>query len=316
MDLNVSVLDKLTVLTYNFYCRPHFMFKDNQGVRAKLLAYKIKEYETTNNIRIDVILLQEIFNNFLSDKVYKIINKEMSKIGFIFHSKRPESTYLPCNGGCYVLSRHIITDCSTKTFNFTKASPYNFMAAKGISYAKIKYLNKDFHIISTHLDSFEEKYRKKQMYSIKKWLKARKITDNIIIGGDYNIDFYGEEMDNVDEVYPEEEGYEMPDLIYTEGTFDQYSINGNTNDFVKRRGSESGRAEKSYLDFFVYKSSEVERADMKAIELKHEQKANDIIFSTEFFANIYTDKKTINIKDLSDHYGVLSNFYFKNKIST
>jgi len=48
--------------------------------------------------------------------------------------------------------------------------------------------------------------------------------------------------------------------------------------------------------------------------LKHEQRANDILLSTEFFVNVYTDKKTIGIEDMSDHYAVIGNFYFKNKI--
>jgi len=300
--------NKLTILSYNFYCRPHFLFKDNQGVRAKLLAFKIKEYETTHKVHIDVVCLQEIFNNFLSDKVYKTINKEMAKIGFIYRSKRVSVTGSLLNGGSYILSRHIIVDKQTKSFSSSNSSIFNSMASKGISYAKIKYLNKDFHIISTHLDSFKAKYRKTQMIAMKKWLAKRKITDNIIIAGDYNIDFWSDEMDNVDEVFGD---YSQPDLKFDAGTFNEFTMNADTNDFIKRRKNEESKKEKSFLDFFVFKSSCIKSADMTALELKHKQHANDILFSTEFMANIYTDKKTIDIEDMSDHYALLSNFYLQ-----
>jgi len=53
----------MNILTYNFYSRPRILFKDNQIERAKNIGKMIDDYETMNYVKIDVLFLQEIFDN-------------------------------------------------------------------------------------------------------------------------------------------------------------------------------------------------------------------------------------------------------------
>ena len=187
----------LNVLSYNFYCRPRQIFKDSQLDRARKFAERLEAYEIANG-DIDVLLLQEIFDN----KVHKILKKSLRKMGFIFRTKRID-TWNRMNGGGLIYSKWPIT--TTDNFMFKKAYIFNAPAAKGANYARILKENKIFHFINVHLDSFDAEFRSIQMKGIKNWLGKKNIPEEepIIIGGDYNIDLYKDEVDNIEEIFDE-----------------------------------------------------------------------------------------------------------------
>ena len=82
------------------------------------------------------------------------------------------------------------------------------------------------------------------------------------------------------------------------------------NEWVQRRITSDNDPDKKdeLLDFFIYDSDEVKSAEMEIVILQEEQEANDICCSSPFFLNIYNPRKTIHIKDLSDHYMVICQF--------
>ena len=290
----------LRVMSYNFYCRPSKMgFCDNQTIRSKLLGEAITEYETKNGM-IDVLLMQEIFDN----KANNIIKKELKNIGFLFKSHRVKKIFR-INGGGLIYSRHPI--CELDNYTFDKGQLFNAAAAKGANYAKILKGNKYFHLINVHLDSFSAEFRKKQMVNMRKFIKEKNIPsdESIIIGGDYNIDMYRDEINTVDEVFD----YEFVDL--KKENYTQYSIS-KTNDWIARRitSKDDPDAKSELIDFFIYDSEDIYKTEMRVVEFKTEQKANNIVYSSPFFLNLYTPWKGLKVEDLSDHYAICCDFTY------
>ena len=291
--------NNLKVMSYNFYCRPRQIFWDNQVVRAKLLAKNLEEWEEKNG-KIDVLLLQEIFDN----KANKVIKKTLKNIGFIFKSHRVKKLFR-INGGGLIYSRHPI--CELDNYTFKKAQIFNAAAAKGANYARILKGDKQFHLINVHLDSFDEEMRKSQMINITKFIKEKNIPEDesIIIGGDYNIDMYKEEINNVDEVFD----YEFADLKAE--NFTQYTLH-KSNDWISRRitSKNDPDSKSELLDFFIFSSEDIDETEMKVVKLKQDQKAHDIIYSSPFFFNILKPWKSLKVDDLSDHYAVCCDFKY------
>jgi len=309
---------ELNVVSYNFYCRPRVFFWDNQVIRAKLLAKTITEYEERNDLKIDVLCLQEIFDN----KVYKILKKELKKIGFRFRTKRTNikktvkgmirhpSTIFKINGGTIIFSRWPIVDQSMFIFDSSKAYVWNAMSTKGCIHAKIFKNARYYNTFTFHLDSFSEESRKSQMQDLKKWIDEKCLSceedhieenEAIILCGDWNIDFHTKEKDNIDEVFE----YQYPkfkgDEIYTMKP---------ENDWVARRITSENDPDRKFelLDFFAYDYEDFSKTTQEIVKLKSPQMSNDIIYSSSFFLNIYSPFKTRVAEDVSDHYMVIAKF--------
>jgi endonuclease/exonuclease/phosphatase family metal-dependent hydrolase len=288
----------IRVATYNMYCRPRFSFYDNQLIRARLLSGEILRLEETQGKKIDVLCLQEIVDN----KVHKILKKELYKIGFVFKTKRLDTTWR-MNGGIIIYSRYPIIKETSIVFKLEDSYIWNAPASKGAICIKVMKNKEYYNIVNTHLDSFNANFRKRQMEHMRDWIDEKMLPDTepIIITGDFNIDFHSEEKKNIDEVF---------DYKYAENIgFLKHSIT-QKNDWVKRRITSKSDPDKKdeLLDFFIYDSEEVKKAEMQIIVLQHEQEANDICCSTPFFANIYNPNKNLVVRDMSDHYMVICEF--------
>jgi len=314
----MSSSKELTVASYNMYCRPRTVFWDNQIIRAKLFAKTITEYENSNDLQIDVLCLQEIFDN----KVYKILKKELKKIGFLFRTKRTNikktfkesirhpSTLFKMNGGTIIFSRWPIISQSMFIFDSSQAYVWNAMSTKGCIHAKILKNAKYYNTFTFHLDSFSQGSRKSQMVDLKKWIDEKCLSheeehiaedEAIILCGDWNIDFHTDEKNNIDEIFE----YKYPELIGDE----KYTMKPN-NDWVERRITSVNDPDCKYelLDFFAYDCEDFKCSTQQVVKLKSPQMSNDIIYSSSFFLNIYSPFKRREAEDISDHYMVLAKF--------
>lgn len=284
----------MNILSYNFYARPRFIFWDNQVERAKQFAYTIKLYETMNYCKIDVLFLQEIFDN----KVNKILKKELKDIGFIYKTHRDKKLF-KTNGGGLIYSRYPILEQGNMMYK--KAQIFNVAAAKGMNYAKIAKRGKVYNCYNIHLDSFDEDFRLTQMKQMKEYIRKRNWDREVnIIGGDFNIDLFSEEVKNIWKVFD----YSVPKVDFNTSSA---SIS-NDNSWIKRRITKKNDEDdkNQFIDFFLVKGDI--NAEMKVIKFELEQKAHDILYSPPFFLNIYKWKKTYEAKDLSDHYAILGQF--------
>jgi len=301
-------MNKVNVLSYNFFSRSNIIFKDSQKIRSKLLAESIKDYENQNNIKIDVILLQEIFNDFKiscikikkKDNIFKRINKDLKKIGFKYHNDRVTEKSCILNGGAYILSRHKIIDSKAEYFEDCNPAIENAMAAKGISYAKILINGVEFNFVNYHLDSFKESSRLKQMKYTAEFFKRNGIINNIIIGGDFNIDYWKSELDNVPKAL---EGFTLPEFEFDEDSFNEFSYNPEENDYLRRRKGDVDK--QKLLDFFIYKSTNFQNINFEVIKLRKKHMANKILFSLENNLDLYDVEKDLEMEDLSDHYPIM-----------
>jgi endonuclease/exonuclease/phosphatase family metal-dependent hydrolase len=316
----MSVNSVIRIMTYNFYCRPRQVFSDNQVNRAKSIGKTISDYEKTKGYRIDTMIFQEIVDN----KAHKILKKEMNKIGFIYKSKRLDSS-LKLNGGLIIYSRFPIVEEDKLVFK--NSSPYLSMVTKGIVFTKIMIYNKIINLVNLHLDSFSPEIRHDQMKTIKKFLDDKDIPDTeyIFIGGDYNIDMNDSEFDNVTSSF---EGYNVAESLEEE-----YTLDAEKNNLVERRDF-NNTDRKYFIDYFVYKGKDFKKKNithevvvkeeeytaeeymelsnievsMKVVKFQKQQKLRRILYGTPFYLNIYSMFKKYNVNDLSDHYAVLTEF--------
>lgn len=294
----------MKIFTYNFYARPETVFWDNQKDRIKLFEESFRMYEL-NNGSIDVILFQELFDDY----IYKAMKKVMLRLGFEYSTGRPDKLFY-LNGGSMIFSKHKII---AKDFLiFKKAVIYNKLSAKGFNYACIMYNKKKYHIGCTHLDSFSPKKRLYQMKKIKSFLKTKLIpaTEPIIIGGDFNIDMDSREIDNVRMAFS--------DYTIANKKYDAYDDSKNNtsywnNDWIKRRkryDNENKKNRHSYwIDFFIYKNIDTKHVmQVEHIRSVKEIYVKKIIYSTPFYFNIYNPFSYKIVTDLSDHYAVSLQF--------
>lgn len=280
----------MNVLSYNIYCRPRMIFWDNQLQRMKGIGDIIRKWEHDNYTMLDVIMFQEVFDN----KANKILKEQMTSIGFIFKT-RINKKFLRINGGGLIYSRMPIFE--QRNLTFKKAHFYNVASAKGVNYAKIYKNGVAYNLFNIHLDSFDEQIRLTQMRQMKRFVYGLcNPPENIIIGGDWNIDLYGEEIYNVFNLYYH---YYIPKQYLSDETISP------ENDWIARRITSKNDPDnkEEMLDFFV---TTIKNSSIEVIKLKTSKyKAHDILYSPPFFLNIYSPFKKLVVDDISDHYGVL-----------
>ena len=289
---------KLSVMSYNFYSRPRFLFKDNQVKRARRLAKVLGDFQEKTLKYIDVIMFQEVVDN----KTYRILNETLKKLGFIFTTKRIKES-MKFNSGTYIISKHPIFE--EDDLKFGDSNIFLSSVTKGINYCKILKDNQLFNLINVHYDSFDEDIRRDQMVKTKEFLQYKELPKDepIIIGGDFNIDVYKEEFENVSEVF---DTYDLTKFIPNK--FSRHSSDAN-NSWIDRRDTNNDE-ESEFLDYFVEKN--LKGSSFEMLKLQSKQHANDIIYSTPFYLNFYKPKwaKKIVISDMSDHYAVLGEFRY------
>jgi phospholipase C len=289
----------MKILTYNYYCRPRRIFYDEQVQRAYKLRYTLENHD------FDIVMFQELFDN----KAYKIIKRDMKKIGYYYKTNRVDRKFDPrLNGGCVVFSKHLIMEQDQLIFK--PGSIFMNGTVKGANYCKIRKMNKDkksknYHIVNFHLDTFSEEYRMDQMLKIKVWLNNKNIPKDeiIILGGDWNINYYTKEILNINKAL----GPTFKVNKHT--TYKTEQLNNSCyrfNDWAVRRDLDKN--EKSeLLDFFVIRKGTPDTtiSNSKTHVFKDDIYCNKISCSTPFYFNIYNIfTKKFEVNDLSDHYGV------------
>ena len=285
----------MKILTWNYYCRPRKIFRDEQVQRAYKLRY------TLENCDFDVVMFQELFDN----KAYKIIKRDMKAIGYTNKTKRVDKKWDPrFNGGNVIFSKHPII--KQDTLLFKPGSVFMNGTVKGANYCKINTNeNKVYHLVNFHLDTFSEEVRFDQMLKVKIWLNKKNIPNDeiIVISGDWNLNYYTKEVLNIGKAF----GPEFKINKHT--TYKTEQLNNSCyrlNDWAIRRDLDKN--EKSeLLDFFVVKkpNNDVIISNSKTHVFKDDIWCNKISCSTPFYFNIYNlFAKKFKVNDLSDHYAI------------
>ena len=136
----------------------------------------------------DVVLMQELWSN------HDVIRDEMAEAGFC-HFVMTEKNF---GSGMAIFSKHPIDEQHFEDFagnGYTPSlSPENFIAAKGVLYAKVVKSGQPIHVFNMHMtsDTYGDLHstRLKQYKVVKDLVDSKNITaeELVLLGGDMNED--------------------------------------------------------------------------------------------------------------------------------
>ena len=162
--------------------------------RAALLPAQISEYQ-------DVVVFTEVFDD--GPREARLI-PAMIAAGFPYHTEilNPAGIIpVPTNGGVITFSRWPILEEEDIDFAECGQASQDCLANKGVKYAKIKKLDKVYHVFGTHMDAGSQSddmfARRTQMAEIRDFIADLEIPESeaVIFGGDFNTDPVGIDMD-------------------------------------------------------------------------------------------------------------------------
>lgn len=187
--------NSISILTYNVWMRPTFLFYNNQVDRAWKLTDSLK----SNNF--DIILLQECFDK----KCIKIIVEQLKSIyPYIIE---PIRVCTPINSGLLVLSKYPLSD--VKFQKFDKLVGADRLASKGFVSFTIDVCGLKISSMVLHQQAGDSKKRSRIRENNLSLISDNK-TD--IMCGDFNTE--GNEVNNIKDLFF---GYNIKNDVYTWG---------------------------------------------------------------------------------------------------
>ncbi|KAJ2748168.1 hypothetical protein GGH94_003512 [Coemansia aciculifera] len=189
---------RLRILTQNMFMRPPLIKTNKSDWKDERLDYFI-DHILDN---YDVVCLQEMFE-FASSRRSRLF-AAAEKLGFKFYvaSQRQYPWNLAIDGGLVVLSRYPIVE--SDSFEYQRGIGPDWMAKKGVLYAKIAMADGDTHVhlFTTHTQaSYGEvvitqpdvKRRLSQLFEFHNFLerilpKHRAAGEAVVLTGDFNVD--------------------------------------------------------------------------------------------------------------------------------
>lgn len=182
---------ELKVLSWNTFLMPSLLKKSFHDERLPHIKDVLKKSD------YDIIMLQEVFTN----KSYKLLNKELSRLGYHSTGKPFRSVYKPVNSGLVIFSKFPMKDVEIMLFDELAAE--DKFSSKGVLFAKIKLPTGEIvQLATTHFQAKrDEKYQKIRSTHITQIENAFKTKIpskmKVIFGGDFNItENQKEEYDN------------------------------------------------------------------------------------------------------------------------
>ena len=317
----------LNILSYNVFLRNRIIFKDVQIERANNISKYINKFELKTDEKIDVIILQEVFDK----KSRNILLEKLNKLGFIHHSRLLGDTicnrkFKLENGGVMILSRYPIV--KERQIIFKESTDGDKLAAKGCVYINI--INKEFeniHIFGTHLqsgrssseNSVQSNIRKNQMVEISKFIKEQNIDKEelIIFGGDINSNLRKEHSKKLLKII----NADIPKIVKNFDISIDNTIDSEKNDLVSRV-SGSKNTNKQYIDgiFKINNESNYNINGIDALQIESDDYSflkkiiyRSILIPGLSFYELGICKYSESTKQLSDHYPVISKFTRNNE---
>lgn len=164
------------------------------NTQSLLFRYKNVNLLHTHLKEFDIILLQECFADIYLTK--KTFLKAFDGYNIIAETSPNLFSKKLLDSGLVILSKFPILDY---TFTpFTTGIYVDALANKGFIHIKINIRSEIYHFINLHIqasyspdikDAIDVKL--KQLNEIRNYIRKNKLTENIIIGGDFNIDIKG-----------------------------------------------------------------------------------------------------------------------------
>jgi sphingomyelin phosphodiesterase len=172
---------ELSVLAYNVYLRPRFLFRDWQLERAQALPARLKGY--------DVLVLSEVFDTKSRELLIEQLKPEYP------YTTKPlgKNLWVTQYGGVMIASRWPIEEEKQLLYGDV-CSGSDCAAQKGSIYTRINKNGKRYHIFGTHLQAWPGpvigQIRQKQLEMLKQFVDSCAIppSETVLFAGDFNVD--------------------------------------------------------------------------------------------------------------------------------
>lgn len=182
---------ELKVLAYNLYLRPSILFRDMQGLRAKLIPSAIGNEH-------DVVVFSEAFDNEAREQ----LTQKMRSQGYNYYTAVLGSSGSDCkgprfniNGGVIIFSKWNFDPSFPSTCRLYESEcGADALVSKGYYKVAIRKEGTRIHIIGTHLqanhEAISEAIRIKQLRQIREFADQAGIPpeEPLIFAGDFNVD--------------------------------------------------------------------------------------------------------------------------------
>ena len=183
------------------------------------------------NSNLDAIAFEEIFDD--SPRNDHMI-PAMEAQGFTYHTSilnDPGLIPFPINGGVMIFSKWPILDSDEIEYAECGPTSSDCLARKGVKYAKINKLGKNYHFFATHMDAGSDAEdmaaRHSQVDEINQFILTKNIPswEPVIFGGDLNTRPYGDDgvfqhfEDSIHFIYPPQRGFYESNFSLDTGRF-------------------------------------------------------------------------------------------------
>jgi len=214
----------INVISYNVQLMP--LVTGNFLERASLLPPNFSAYQ-------DVVVFQEAFSDSARANY---LHPEMLSAGFNYYTTILNDTALPSittttNGGVVIYSKWPIEEEEeVKYANCSNNSSWDCLASKGVKYANINKLGRNYHIFGTHMEAggsaADVQFRMQQYGEMRSFIDSQNIPSNeaVIIAGDLNtspkdgIEFEAIQ-DSLEPIMPHHTGYYESAFSYSDTAY-------------------------------------------------------------------------------------------------
>lgn len=301
---------RIVVMTYNVQQLgyPNWITNHFEQERLDLIPQSILGIDE----RPDILILEEVFTEHAFDFLVTSLgpfypyhtevladscdDKDWTSVG-----GNCQKASLKHNGGVFILSRWPITERHAYVYYAgCVGSTFDFLAQKGVVYAKISVGEGDqhqvIHVVGTHLQASRRGHdvRMQQIDEMDRWIDQFTIKkeDPIILGGDFNVGSNDSEK--------------LADLLNRSNTILRISTSGfgslsrDTNQYLKLISP--GKTKKT-LDYILYRKDHLTPSNRPVLQVINLKSDRAWIGHRIFGADI-------QMKDLSDHYPTSMAFEF------
>jgi len=296
---------RLTVVQYNIMDRPFWVSHDGQRERVcripQALARSIALQEP-----VDIIVFNESFSGVCA-KDLKLTDL-LTYYGWSHHLPTISTWWKPSNGGIFIASKWPILASQHLVFAACQSS--DCLAAKGVQYARIEKMvdgrTKRYHVFGTHLQAWggakAAALRRRQALEMAEFVERQGIpaTEPVLLSGDFNT--HGPSGQHFQELVDILK-VSLPPLV------GDRRASMDVDNSLFRRGP-------WWVDY-VLPSAMHQRplhASLEAVALRAD-KEFAICFEAKlqpYYVGPYapTCTKTVQVRDLSDHYPVIGRFEY------
>jgi exonuclease III len=266
---------------------------------------------------IDVIVINEA----IPRKIAQSVLTAFATVGFRYHTSALSDKLSLVDGGVIIVSKHKITQEDRELFK-EECSGTDCLAAKGVSYARVKKEGNYFNIFATHQQAWpsleSQVIRINQTKKIKNFMDSIEIPTNepVILAGDLNIDRYKDSEQF--RYFLNLLNLDMPEISKNSERFTidptkNQLVGADAPDMYSNEQWPDGCAEEyfqtlkcpccpsEWIDFILYSNKHLRpiSSDITSVNVKVEP----------MNINLH-GHKNISIRDPSDHFPVTSSFRF------